>query len=175
VTHDDDEAQELRAIVRAAAGIGDLDGSVNELTEEVRGLRADITRHPDLDEVVQRVGVVSRQVRIVERRLGRGRRKSAFWLAVSIVAAVELHDQHIDRCGAGSSLNTPARVETVQTVAEKDAVYHFLCDAATPLHTHDGDPYPSGGNVAGWALYSLAATGGWVWVRRARTGKGRLS
>lgn len=165
---DREEREELRRIVRDAGGFGDLDTSVRLLVAEVQGLRGDITRHPHLDEVEQRIGVVSREVERVERRTVQRRRRSAFWLAVAIVAAVQAHDQHIDRCGAGSSLDTPARQATVEKVAEKDSAYHFMCDAAAPFHTHDGDPFPSSGNVAGWAFYSLAAAGGVLWVRRAR-------
>lgn len=163
-----DESAELRRIVLDAAGVGDLHASVGVLIEEVRGLRGDITRHPHLDEVEQRIGVVFREIEVAERRAVQRRRRSAFWLAVAIVFTVQVHDQHIDRCGPGAFLKTEARQATVEKVAEKGAAYHFACDATAPFHTHDGDPYPSGGNVAGWAMYVFAAAGGWVWVRRAR-------
>lgn len=95
----------------------------------------------------------------------RRRRRASLFLALGIVLAIQVHDQHLDRCGVGSP--RAGLSEGRQPDRTVPAPRALVCDATFPFHTHGGEEWPTSGTVLGVLLYLAAATGGVHWLRRA--------
>jgi hypothetical protein len=126
------------------------------------------------DELRDEARKLAREARAIRRSLDEvgtlsstRRRRTAYVLALGIVLATQLGDLHLDRCGPGTALDVAYREETAQRLRDLGEPAEFLCNAFTPFHTHDGEPWPQPGSAAGLVLYFTAGLGGLAWARRA--------
>lgn len=128
---------------------------------------------PDRDDVRAEARELAEEARGIRRALDAvsagatlRRRRSAFLLALGIFAAIQAHDQHLDRCGTGPTPGVAAREEIAEQVTE-DHLRLFVCDATFPFHDH-GNEGEILANVLGASGYAVAFGGGYLWVQRAR-------
>ena len=135
--------------------------SVNELSRQVRGLRAELHQRPTREEV-------GRQKRFALTRM-------VVFVLVVVLTAAFVQDQHLEGCGAGARAEDIIQALIAQEVSSQEEFAELAnkhqpnhCDITYPLHTHDLEDWPTQGNIVGFVMYGvlLIAALTLVWPRR---------
>lgn len=135
--------QELAAVGAVLVGLArELQADRVETAVRVEGLRAEQQRE--------------RRVRVMA-------------IAGGGVGTVYAYDQHVEHCSPGARvvhgidylLSNPAPSGVDPAVREQQFQHVYdhasiWCDVTLPLHTHDGRPWPTGGDAIGIAALGLA-------------------
>jgi hypothetical protein len=137
--------------------LGRLEAATTEILVELQHIREELGIRPTYTETT------------VKRRL------SVISLLLVIFVAIQVHDGHVESCapGARSEAGIDYVAEAIPGEFDSEEMQRLLsqdvsplCDVTFPTHSHNGEGWPTGGNILGLVLYALIALLGWVWYRK---------